>query len=272
MIRKNSLQTKTNIRHSTAGSGTRRDEMTTEATRGLLSCGVLAGPLFIGVSLIQALSRQGFDLTRHPLSMLSLGDLCWIQITNFVLSGLLVIAYAVGMWRPLHPGRGGNWGPGPWLVGTSGLCLILVGVFPTEPGLGFPPGAPEGILPVMSLHARVHNMALFVAISSLAVACFVFGRRFASVRQWGWAAYCVATGVAAIALPVLLGIAEAAYTGFPVLGVAVVTSAWISIVGVRLLAERNLEDTDSVNKDRKEQQHVRLKKNLRSFNRRRVSP
>ncbi len=249
MIRKNSLQTITSIRHSTTGSGTRRDETTTKATRGLLAYGVVAGPLFVGVSLIQALTRQGFDLTHHPLSMLSLGDLGWIQITNFVLSGLLVIAYAVGIWRPLHQGRGGNWGPGPWLVGTSGVCLIGVGVFPTEPGLGFPPGAPDVILPAMSWHARVHNMALFMAISSLAVACFVFSWRFASLRQKGWAAYCVATGVAALALPVLLSIAEAPYTGIPVLAVAVVTSAWISIVAVRLLAERNLEDPDRVNKD-----------------------
>jgi hypothetical membrane protein len=105
-------------------------------TRGLLVCGVASGPLFVGVSLIQALTRPGFDLTRHPISLLSLGDLGWIQIANFVLSGLLAIAYAVGMRRVLHQGRGGTWGP--LLIGAYGAGLIAAGIFPPDPGFGFP--------------------------------------------------------------------------------------------------------------------------------------
>lgn len=37
-----------------AASGT-----ATNTTRGLLRCGVVAGPLFVGVSVIQALTRPG---------------------------------------------------------------------------------------------------------------------------------------------------------------------------------------------------------------------
>ena len=47
-------------------------------TARLLACGVLAGPLFLTVLMIQAFTREGFDLSRHPLSLLSLGDLGWI--------------------------------------------------------------------------------------------------------------------------------------------------------------------------------------------------
>jgi hypothetical protein len=39
--------------------------------RNLLYCGIIAGPLFIAASLIQAFTRTGFDLARHPLSRLS---------------------------------------------------------------------------------------------------------------------------------------------------------------------------------------------------------
>jgi hypothetical protein len=35
-------------------------------TRTLLACGVLAGPLYMAVYLGQALTRPGFDITRHP--------------------------------------------------------------------------------------------------------------------------------------------------------------------------------------------------------------
>ena len=38
-------------------------------------------------------------------------DLGWIQITTFVVTGLLWVAFAVGMRRVRHPGRGGTWGP-----------------------------------------------------------------------------------------------------------------------------------------------------------------
>ena len=62
------------------------------------------------MDLVQAFTREGFDLRRHPLSLLSLGELGWIQIGNFVVAGLLVVAFAVGLRRVLHPGRGGTWG------------------------------------------------------------------------------------------------------------------------------------------------------------------
>jgi hypothetical protein len=91
--------------------GTTTDTSTTGTTRALLACGVAAGPLFVVVGLAQMLTRDGFDPLRHPLSLLSLGDLGWIQIANFVLAGGLFVACAVGMRRVMRPGRGGTWGP-----------------------------------------------------------------------------------------------------------------------------------------------------------------
>jgi hypothetical protein len=91
-----------------AGAPSGSSASTTRRTRALLACGVVAGPLFLVVALLQALTRDGFDLGRHPLSLLSLGELGWIQIANFVVAGLLSVASAVGMRRVLHPGRGGT--------------------------------------------------------------------------------------------------------------------------------------------------------------------
>jgi len=42
-------------------------------TRSLLGYGILAGPLYIVVALAQALTRDGFDLSRHPWSLLANG-------------------------------------------------------------------------------------------------------------------------------------------------------------------------------------------------------
>lgn len=43
-------------------------------TRSLLGYGMLAGPFYVAVSLAQALSRDGFDLTRHAWSLLANGE------------------------------------------------------------------------------------------------------------------------------------------------------------------------------------------------------
>jgi len=60
----------------------------TSSTRVLFACAVAAASLFAAVSLAQVFTREGFDLTRHPLSMLSTGDLGWSRIVSFLIRGL----------------------------------------------------------------------------------------------------------------------------------------------------------------------------------------
>jgi len=69
-------------------------------TRALLGYGVLVGPFYLAVGLVQALVRDGFDLARHPLSLLANGPGGWIQTANFVVSGLMVVAAALGNVNP----------------------------------------------------------------------------------------------------------------------------------------------------------------------------
>jgi hypothetical protein len=207
-------------------------ETTPTGTRALLACGVVAGPLFVAVGLLQMLTRDGFDPTRHPLSLLSLGDLGWVQIANFVVAGLLFAGSAVGMRRVLHPGRAGTWGP--LLVGVYGLGLILGGVFVADPALGFPPGTPDGIPDQMSWHGTLHAVAPVLASVALIAACLVFARRFAGLGQRGWAAFCVAVAVVDLAPAPLSG-----HDLFvPVLGVsAALGLGWVSVMAARLLTE-----------------------------------
>jgi hypothetical membrane protein len=170
----------------------------TNRTRMLLACGIVAGPLFLVVGLVQASTREGFDLSRHPLSLLSLGELGWIQIANFVVTGVLYVACAVGLRRVLHPGRGGTWGP--LLVGGLGVGLILAGVFVADAGAGFPPGAPAGAPERLSWHGILHTVGFAVANLGMFVGCLVFARRFAAAKQWGWVAAAVGTAVAVLVL------------------------------------------------------------------------
>ena len=164
---------------------------TLSLTRILLLCGAIAGPLFILTVLIQDYTRPGFDPRLQALSLLSLGDWGWVQIVNFVLAGVLNLLYAVGLWRRLHPGRAGTWGP--LLIGAYGLGLIAVGVFRTDPADGFPPGAIASTGP--SWHGAIHALGGLFVFLVLAAALAVFGRLFLARKERWWAFYCIASAV-----------------------------------------------------------------------------
>ncbi|HZM23736.1 MAG TPA: DUF998 domain-containing protein [Anaerolineales bacterium] len=207
-------------------------------TRALLICGVIAGPLYILLGVIQMLIRPGFDPTRHDLSLMSNGDLGWIQITNFVLTGLLTIAGAIGMWRVLHGGKGGTWGP--ILVAVYGLGLIGAGFFVADPALGFPPGTSADAHSI-SGHGLMHFVTGGIGFLALIAACFVFARMFRALKQNGWAGYSLITGMLFFAA--FFGIAAGSQLGGTVLvfvtlaftAAVVLAWSWISALSTHLL-------------------------------------
>jgi hypothetical protein len=164
---------------------------TLSLTRILLLCGAIAGPFFIFTLLVQDYTRPGFDPRLDLLSLLSLGDWGWVQIANFILAGLLNLLYAVGLWRRLHPGRGGTWGP--IFIGAYGLGLLLVGIFRTDPANGFPPGVPAATQP--SWHGAIHALGALFVFLLLAAALLVFVRLFLAWKERWWAVYCLASAV-----------------------------------------------------------------------------
>jgi hypothetical protein len=209
--------------------------MKTKGTNALLACAVIAGPLWVAVVILQVIIRPGFDMSRHAVSVLSLGDLGWIQITSFIISGALMIAGAIGMRQVLHPGRAGTWGP--LLIGLYGLGLISAGIFPPDPMNGFPPGTAD-IPGQMSGHGLLHFVSAAVAFLSLIVAaCFVLSRRFASLKKRGWAAYSAVTGAFFFVTWAALGFTGARIGWISVLfAVAVAFGwAWITAVAARLM-------------------------------------
>lgn len=208
------------------GSVTPADSVT-PATRVLLACSVIAAPLFAVVSLAQAFTREGFDLMRHPLSMLSTGDLGWLQITNFLLSGALTVMGAIGLGRALRGTPGGTWAPR--LILVNGVAMAAAGVFVMDPGDGFPAGTPLGQPTTMSTGALLHMASGSVAFAALIAACFVLGRHFSRAGRPGFAA---ASRLSGLIFIVGDGWAmSGGYAGSLTLCVGVLTGmAWISVV------------------------------------------
>ncbi|GAA5037638.1 hypothetical protein HNP84_003173 [Thermocatellispora tengchongensis] len=201
---------------------------TISATRALLGLGVAAGPVYVTVALAQALTREGFDLVRHPWSFLANGDLGWIQTANFAVTALATIACAVGLRRALSPGRGARWAPR--LVGAFGASMIGAAVFPADPAMGFPAGTPEGP-GVVTTSGMLHMAVGGVGFLCMVAACFAVAARFAAEGRGGWAVYSRVTGV--LFLGAFLGIATGggvAWANLAFVAGIVAIWTWLSLV------------------------------------------
>lgn len=192
-------------------------------TKSLLGYGVIAGPVYILTSLLQAATRDGFDVRQHAWSQLALGDRGWIQTTNFVLSGLMVIAFAVGLRRALSAGPAATWVPR--LIVVFGLSLITAGMFRVDPGAGFPVGAPE--TGAVSTSGLVHFAAGGLGFTALAVALLLLAGRLSGEGFDGLALACRVG--APLFLLTFVGMASG------LLGAAGIPVFSVGIVGVLLL-------------------------------------
>jgi hypothetical protein len=197
--------------------------------RVLLLGGVIAGPIYVIVAGIQVATRDGFDITRHPVSLLSLGDWGWVQIGNFVIVGLLVLGAAIALWQVVTSGRASKWGP--LLIGMYGIGLILSGVFVADAMDGFPPGTPAGDSAEASFSGIMHLMAGGIAFLSLVGASLVFARRFNSLGQRGWSAFSIMVGALILAGFALIGIFPGEAFSNLLLTAAVVSGwVWLSLL------------------------------------------
>lgn len=137
----------------------------------LLWGGVIAGPLFIAVFVIEGALRKGYNPWRQPVSELSIGPRGWIQQANFFGNSILLLACAVG----LHS----------ILIGIYGAGLFGTGVFVTD----------AESKAARTKHGILHDVFSGLIFASLCIACFVFAGQFAQVGDTGWQLYSIGTGV-----------------------------------------------------------------------------
>lgn len=161
-------------------------------TRLLIACGAIGPILFILVFLVEGATRPGYSAWHNFVSDLSLSNQGWMQIANFLLCGVLMLCFALGLRQVLRSGKGAVWGP--LLLGIFGLSLLIAGFFVTDPSLGYyPPGTSSS---THTLHGTIHGTNAPLAFGSLTIAIFVLARRFASDPAWrGWALSSLITGI-----------------------------------------------------------------------------
>jgi len=200
-------------------------------TKSLLGYGIIAGPIYVVVAVAQVSTRAGFDPTRHAVSQLANGEFGWVQTANFLVTGAMTVAGAVGVGRALRPSRLAGWAAG--LLAVYGMGLIAAGIMRADPSDGFPPGTPAG-MGTMSWHGLGHFLAAGIGFACFVAAGFVVGAAFARRREVGWAWFSRITAVAFAASFALLS-SGGGTTAILLFTAAVVLAwAWLTAVSAKL--------------------------------------
>jgi hypothetical protein len=202
--------------------------------RGLLRCGMWAGPVFAATFLAEGAVRDGYRPLRHPVSSLSLGPGGWIQTANFAVTGALCLVGAAG----LHLAGSRT---EPAMVAAAGAGLIGSAAFRTDPVGGYPPGTPD-MPAVSSRTGTAHNLAAVPVFFGLPAAAACYGwQSWRAGQPPGFAIYCAAT---AITMPVAAALAAAGFGQSSWLGrygglfqrASIITGlAWLTAVSARAL-------------------------------------
>jgi len=155
-------------------------------TRALLLCGVLAGPMYVTVTLIESLTRDGFDMKHHRFTQLTTGDLGWIHQSAMVLVGLLSVLLAAGVRQVVRTGRAATWAPR--VIGLFGVAYIIGGLLRADLVAGFPPGTtPE--LVQHTWHGIAQNASRSLSTILLIASSLVMAGWFSSEGRRGWALF-----------------------------------------------------------------------------------
>lgn len=165
------------------------------------------GPALFG-SVLLALSALEYDFMLRigwrPVadpagawpSGLALGPYGPAQVANFVVSGLLLAFFSLGLHLGATNGRGSPFGPALLLL--AGTAMTLMG-FETDPIRRIGP---------RSLHGLIHDAAFVIFVLAFLAALYLLWRRFEADPRWrGHARYTLATGILAVLLLLLPGVA-----------------------------------------------------------------
>jgi len=154
----------------------------------LAIAGIVGPVMFAVVALVQSLLRSDHSLVSDPISALAAGPSGWVQDLNFLLFGLLMIAFALG----LHLGvRSTRWGVvGLAFLVLSGVGLVWAGVFPATDATG-----------AYQDDRVLHIVAFPMTFLGAGIGLVVMSRRMAGDPRWrSVATYALATGIAVLVL------------------------------------------------------------------------
>lgn len=188
----------------------------------------ITAPLLFGLLVFVAgLLRPGYDHVADYISELGAGPNAWIMNADFMLTGLMLVAFALGLAKALRTGRSAR--IGPILVGIFGSGVFAAGIFSCDPGCPSSGG---------SLSQQMHDLVSVTAFVAIMIAPIIVSGAMKQDQSWqSYRSYSLATGIAAIVFFVLfIASTEAApaYIGALQRLFVATPSLWIGVTALRL--------------------------------------
>jgi hypothetical protein len=141
------------------------------------------GALFLAITTVQGIIRDGFDPWQQAMSALSLGPGGWVQMINLIGLGVVMLS-TVPTWRRILAGGTGHTAY-PVLTAIVGASFVVVGMVRQDPAPGYDPAglALTSPTPLGLVHLAVAGVAALASVASLAVMAVRF-RGDPAWRRW----------------------------------------------------------------------------------------
>jgi hypothetical protein len=196
--------------------------------RNAAFAGMIGPALFALIVVVLTVAQYGFmvDLGWDPIgasdvpwpSGLALGPLGWLQVLNFILFGLALMVFAVGLHRGVAARARGSV-IGPMLLMVAGVALVL-SAFKTDPSLS---GGPQ------TWHGLIHGLAFLLLVLSLLLSFLLLW--WSLRRDPRWRGYDLYTIITAVLYVVLFFLSASQWAFYLFLAVVL---AWVDVMAIRL--------------------------------------
>ena len=128
--------------------------------------------VFVGVFTVAGALRAGYDPVSRFVSELSIGPDGWVQRVNFLVTGVLLLVFAVAVRTAL--GRAVR--ALPIVLGVMAVCLAGSAAFDTDP---------SALFAQQTVHGLVHGLLGAVVFLGMPISCALVaraGRRIPRLR------------------------------------------------------------------------------------------
>lgn len=140
----------------------------------LVYCGLIAPILFVSIFTLEGLFRENYSEMENFISELSIGNRGWIQISNFLIFGILFFVFSIGLLKEFQKRRFALTGPILFLI--LALCYFFSGPFVTDSGTIF--------TQQKSVHGIIHGVLGAIVFLLMTVSCWTFLKVFKKEKQF----------------------------------------------------------------------------------------
>ena len=161
--------------------------------------GIIGPLLFITIFTIEGFLRPGYNMVSMYISELSFGPRGWIQIINFIITGVLLLLFARAITTEFPEGKASRAGP---------ILFYIIAIFLLSSGplVMDPRNTPVDQL---TWHGIIHGILGALVFVIFAIICFVYLRRFREDPKWeSYKWWTLVSGLIITVAIVLLSVAD----------------------------------------------------------------